>query len=442
IGDLLDELGRFDEARDKYSDAIDLLRGVEREDPSLLTKHALAQTLGQLGNHFSGRGDRASSEALWREAITLLEDLGEELHTAPRAGTDLVLLRNSLAYGLFAGGDGPASLEQYLKAIEEARPLHDADPANTEICYALASSLSAAAQVHGHLLQPAEADLAYAEAFTLLEKSVRVDPTSVRLRAQLVEVANNYGVRLLTSADVDLTERVLKQGVEAARTLATDFPADPEKRKSLAVIALNLAVHYANAGRFAEAAPAMRVSIDALESLMTEHPEIVEYPYFLGAALANAAGCAVELGDLASAERDSKRAVELLRGALEASGGHIGVKVNLSSALFQRAGVHAARGDVVRALESAEESLSFEPRRSDVLYEGVEILGTIARTAREAEDGEREARAIELALSTLDLAIQSGFDDRKRLKTSAKLVLVREAPGFAVMLARIPETDG
>jgi tetratricopeptide (TPR) repeat protein len=302
--------------------------------------------------------------------------------------------------------------------------------------------LSAAAQVHGHLLQPTEADLAYSEAFTLLEESVRAEPTSVRLRAQLVEVANNYGVRLLTSADVELTERVLKQGVEAARTLATDFPADPEKRKSLAVIALNLAVHYANGGRFAEAAPTMRVSIDALESLRAEHPEIVEYPYFLGASLANAAGCAVELGDLTSAERDSKRAVELLRGALEASGGHIGVKVNLSSALFQRAGVHAARGDVVRALETAEESLSFEPRRADVLYEGVEILGTIARTAHEAEDAEREARAVELALSTLDLAIQSGFDDRKRLKTAAKLEFVRAAPGFAELLARLPETDG
>jgi serine/threonine protein kinase len=83
IGDLLDELGRFEGAREKYSDAIDLLRGLEREDPSLLTKHALAQTLGQLGNHYSGRGDRESSEALWREAIALLEDLGEELRHGP-----------------------------------------------------------------------------------------------------------------------------------------------------------------------------------------------------------------------------------------------------------------------------------------------------------------------------------------------------------------------
>jgi tetratricopeptide (TPR) repeat protein len=186
----------------------------------------------------------------------------------------------------------------------------------------------------------------------------------------------------------------------------------------------------------------MRVSIDAFESLMKEHPEIVEFPYFLGAALSNSAGCAVELGDLAGAERDSVRAIELLRGALEATGGHIGVKVNLSSALFQRAGVHAARGDVARALETAEESLALEPRRSDVLYEGVEILGTIARSAREAADAEREARAIELALSTLDLAIQSGFNDRKRLKTAEKLELVRAAPGFAELLARLPETDG
>jgi serine/threonine protein kinase len=439
IGDLLSELGRFDEAGDKFNAAIELLRELERDDPSLLTKHALAQTIGQLGNQHSNRGEREASEALWREAIALLEDLGDELKTAPRAGTDLVLLRNSLAFGLFAGGDAQASLEQYLTAIEEARPLHAADPGNAEISYALASSLSAAAQVHGHLLQPVEADRAYAEAFTMLEQCVRVDPSSVRLRAQLVEVANNYGVRLLTSSDTALTERVLRQGVEAARTLASDFPADPEKRKSLAVIALNLAVHYANAGRFAEAAPAMRVSVDALESLRAEHPEIVEYPYFLGAALSNAAGCAVELGDLEGAERDSKRAVELLRGALEATGGHIGVKVNLSSALFQRAGVHAARGDVARALETAEESLALEPRRSDVLYEGVEILGAIAQAARAAADPERAERAVELALATFELAIQSGYNDRNRARNAEKLALVRERPRFAELLAQIPE---
>ncbi|NUP96120.1 MAG: hypothetical protein HUU28_08145, partial [Planctomycetaceae bacterium] len=92
-----------------------------------------------------------------------------------------------------------------------------------------------------------------------------------------------------------------------------------------------------------------------------------------------------------------------------------------------------------RALETAEESLALEPRRSDVLYEGVEILGAIAQAARAAADPERAERAVELALATFELAIQSGYNDRNRARNAEKLALVRERPRFAELLAQIPE---
>ncbi len=437
IGDLLSELGRYDEARVRYERAIELLREARLSDNSFKTRHTLASALGQLAVQASGSGDAARAEDLWRESIEILAD--EDFHDPQRlrAGIDLVLLRYSLAYAVYSRGETEQSLSLYEQATALARKLREFEADDPDLELALSSSLSAAAQVLVHLSRMDDADRCYAESFELLERVLAKTPDSVRVREQMIELANNYGLRLMTNADVQRATRVLTEGFDAARSLSNDFPEDPEQRKRVAVIGLNLAAHTANNGDFASANDVARESVAALEQLVQRYPERIEYGYFFGVALSIHSGIATELGRLDEAEANSTRAVELLRAALEATGGHAGVKAGLASALFMRASARRAAGELETALEFVVEGRGHATGRPDVLYECVEVLGKISVAARESGAASIEGRALELGLEMLAAAIQGGFADSTRLRTAKDLRVLREDPRFEALVRRL-----
>jgi serine/threonine protein kinase len=439
IGDCLNQLGRFDEGRARHEAAVALMREVCAEDPSFESRHTLASVLGQLAIQHNSLGDGPRSEALWREAIGILE--AEELATPERlrAGIDLVLLRHSLAYAVYSRGGLEDSRGLYERAVELARELREVDADDSDLGYAFGSALSALAQVLAHLSLPAESERAFGEAFEVLEAALAADPDSAPMRAQMVEIGNNYGVRLLSSPDAARASRVLGEGFSAAKSLVADFPEDPEHRKSLAVLGLNFAVHTANQREFTRADEIMLESISALESLYARFPERVEYAYFLGAGLAAQSGVSEALGRIEQAEEQSIRAVELLRGALEATGGHAGVRVGLASALFMRSNARRAQGDLERALEFALEGQQLATGRPDVLYEGVEMLAKLAKASRERGAGELETRATDMGLEMLAAAIDGGFEDLGRLRTAEELSVLRERPRFDELVEKLQE---
>ncbi len=430
IGDLLNELGRYDEARVRHERAVELLRAARRSDDSFKTRHTLASALGQLAVQANGVGDGARAEALWRESIAILaeEDFSDPQRL--RAGIDLVLLRHSLAYAVYARGATEESLELYQEALELARGLRALAQADADLDYALSSTLSAVAQVLVHLARMDEADRYYAEAYELLERALERSPHNLRSREQMVELANNYGLRLMTNSDAERATRVLSDGFEAARSLSNDFPEDPEHQKRLAVIGLNLASHTANNRDFASADDVARASVAALEQLFSRYPERIEYGYFYGAGLSIHSGVAVELGRLEEAEEKSTRAVALLRDALEQTGGHAGVRAALASALFMRANARRAAGELEAALEFVIEGRQHTTGRPDVLYECVEVLGKLSIGARAGGREELEERALEMGLEMLEAAIRSGFEDAARLRSAADLALLRAQPRF------------
>lgn len=439
IADLLSELGRFDEARPRFERAVTLMREVVAEDPSFESRRTLAKALAHRAIQHNAIGEGELAEALWRESVELLES--EDLVTRERflAGIDALIVRHSLGFALYARGALEESLERFDSAVDLARRLRALDASDPDLGSTYSASLASRAMVLGHLSRPDESDRDYAEAFNVLESVLAQRPDSLRARTDMVELANNYGVRLLSGADEQRTTRVLSQGFDAARSLARDFPDDPELRKRLAVIGLNYAVHTANSEDFVRAEEVAAESVAALEALYAQFKERIEYAYYLGAALGVRAGVGTELGRLDEAEAWSTRAVELLREALAVTGGHAGVKSALASALFMRADVRRARRDFERSMEFALAAVEHTTGRPDVLYEGVEVVGRIAVEARAARETQIESRAVELALELLGAAIEGGFEDAERLVAEPSLMVVREDPRFAPLAARLSE---
>jgi serine/threonine protein kinase len=397
IGDLLAELGQFDESLEITKSAVAACRQVVEDDTSLVSRHALASCLGQLGNGYSRDSEVELAKSHWEEALQLLKD--DDLATPERfrLGIDRMIVRQCLGYSLLSAGDLEGSLQMYEAALVEMRSLEPLAAQDAEFGNGAISGL----------------------------------------RASAVEMANNYGVRLMVGSDAARTETVLSSGAKAARSLVSDFPEDPEHAKSLAVIELNLGVHYANSKQLERARSTVEASVAVLEDLHQKYPEILDYQFFLGAALSGSAGILLELHLPQVAREKIERAIELLNAAYEATGGHVSVGANLAAAHFGQGAIQAALGDLEGALSSARAGADLASARADVIYDGVEALGKIAKAARGKQHVESEQEAVLLGLDLLAKALEYGYTDLNRLRTSEALELLREQPRFAELLTTL-----
>ncbi|MCC7012234.1 MAG: protein kinase [Planctomycetes bacterium] len=438
IGDLQSDLGLFEDARDYYGRAVASLRELVRDEPGNPEhRHALASVLAMYGNSLNQGGRNSEALAAWGEARTLLEELHEVPEFRARAALDLAPVVLSIGYGHYTQGDNQAALAQYDTAVAYARECVAESPNTQRAYHLLGSALQSRASTLGNLTRPEEAEVAFREAFEMLEKALALDPHQRQTRVEMVDLANNYGLQLLGSPDRERTEATLSLGFETARSLAHDFPDDPELERRLSVVASNYAVHLANSGRFADAAPVLEQASRALEALVARYPERIEYPYYLGATLANLGGIAVELGRPLDAERDSQRGVELLESTLEKTGGHAGVKASLASAYFQRGNARRANGDLAGARAAIARALALDVQRADVLYEGVEILGDCAAQAAELGATDDARALVDETLTLLERAVASGFSDVERLTTEPSLRAVRGEARFAALVERL-----
>jgi serine/threonine protein kinase len=438
IADLLRDLGRIQEAQERLAVAVEHSRALAAESPGLESDHNLAANLTQLGILFQRQGDMERAETLWRESLALLSPHDLCTLERHRLGIDQSLMHDSLAFALFARGELEAAAEEHGRGVDLARRLQPLAPDSIDLAIALFSNSSGQAAALENLGRVEDADPLYAETFDELSVWLAAQPDSLRLRRLMAQLANNYGVRLLSGSDAARTQAVLGAGLQAARSLARDFPQDPEESKRLAVLALNLGIFQGANGDHAAGDATVGESVATLERLCTAHPDLIEYPFYLGAALAGQAGLALELGDTPRAALLAGRSVALLRETLEATGGHLSVQVSLAAALFAEGAVRGVEGRFDEGLARVAEGAELALERADVLYDGVYALGKLALAARAAGQGQTEALAQERGLELLERTIAAGFGDAQRLRQAPAFELLRADPRFEALLARIP----
>lgn len=438
IADLLRDLGRIQEAQQRLEAAVALSRSVVQDSPGVEADHNLAANLAQLGILYQRQGDLERAESLWRESLDLLS--AHDLCTPERyrLGIDQALVHDSLAFALFARGELEAAAAEHERGTELARRLQAFAPEDVDLAVALLSNLAGRAAMLGNLGRAELSQSLYAETFDELGGWLERQPQSVRLRQLMADLGNNYGVGLLTGSDIALTQKVLHSGLEAARSLVRDFPQDPEESKRLAVLALNLGISQGSNGDHGAGDATIGEAVATLERLCKQQPDLVEYPFFLGAALAGQAGMALELGETGRAALLADRAVAVLRETLEATGGHQSVQASLAAALFAQGAVRGVEGRFDEGLAAVAEGAELAMERSDVLYDGVYALGRLAGAAAAAGQAERARQACERGLELLERTIAAGFGDAARLRQAAALEPLRADPRFEPLVARIP----
>jgi serine/threonine protein kinase len=439
IGDLLVELGRYDEAQREYEHSIARLRPLVAAHPGDVDdRDALAGCLGQLAELDETHGRTADAQARRGEALSIFATVERDLSAKNSHSRNyVVLLLNTAQEAHFRGDDRTALAHQEV-AVDVARKIHALDPASADFAGLLGDALASEATSLNHLGRGDDCMRVSREAYALFEKALAAAPTDRRLRRNSMMQACNFGLHLLTGPDADEAERVLRRGFEQAEALVRDFPANPELKKDLAVVAINYGEHLASRGRRADGLAALDRSIELLEELVAADREASDYPGYLAVALTGDASVRLKLGDVDAAEPRVKRALELVHVALVRRPGDSNFTAARADALFVSASVRRARGDLDGASQSIDEGLALPVARPDVLYDAVEALGACAAAADAANDETLLQSFVARGLATLRRAVQSGFRDAGRLHDEDDLAPLRADPTFETIVAAIP----
>jgi len=438
IADLLRELGRSDEARERYQRGVDQLAALiaQTTDPSELTDlhYTHASIVGQLGSLDWVQGRREDAALHWSEARAELEALVALPDSRPAHAHDLATMHVNLGMLASAAGREEEAADLFRKAAEVIERVPDSRDLPPDFPALRADALNKLASTANRLGRAEESERDFAEAWTLYVAALAKAPTDRSIRNGAVECASNYGVLLLGSADHERAEGVLREGFRIATGLATDFPQEPEYGMRAAVIGLNLVAELVNEGRGREAEPIADEATAQLERTAANHPDRVQAPYYLTLGYAAKSAIHLQMGSLPAATEEAQRAIDHARTARSTLGESPAVMAQLACALFQQADVLQASGDPATALERVEEGLGFGLRRPDVLFMAAETLAHATRSARDskalepAAREELQRRLEDRALAALKEALATGFTDLERLRTSDDWKPLRDHP--------------
>jgi serine/threonine protein kinase len=443
IGDVLDDLGRSDEALAEYIKAVDLARAVLAIDSeSQSTRHMFASNLNQLARKQQQKGNLELALAAFNEASPFYEALVKEVPENTRLAHGLAGILINQGTIAVSTGKLEQAMPRYARAVEVARAAYARDPENPEIVCRLAMALNGLSNCERQagMLDKARADLR--EGWTLASDYLAVQPDVRRVQTEFLALSLNYGQDLTTRDPVE-AERVLLIGFEAGTRLVAQFPEDLDARRGLGGIASNLGCHQNSLSRWVEAEKSLVEAVRQCEILVKSDGTRIEFHYLLGLALSGRSASRLGLERIEEARADADRGVEIFVKVLEALPKHPTILAGGAVVLMYRADVESKSGDWRTARASTEEGLALGAHRDDVAFMAFETLWHIAQEAGKDPElaGDQRARTLdqltERSLEQLDRAIQLGFDDRKRLETLADYEGLRGDPRFAGLVAKL-----
>lgn len=443
IGDVLDDLGRSDEALTEYIKAVDLARAVLALDPdSQSTRQMFAANLHQLARKQQQKGNLELARAAFDEALPFYEALVEEVPENTRLAHDLAGTLINLGTIAVSTGKFEEAMPQYARAVEVMRAAYAREPENPGLVIRLALALSGLSNCERNAGMLDKARAGRREGWTLTSEYLALHPDARQVQTEFLALSLNYGQDLTTRDPVE-AERVLLIGFEAGTRLVAEFPEDLDARRGLGGIANNLGCHQASLSRWVEAEKSLVEAVRQCEILVNRDSTRIEFHYLLGLSLGGRSSSRLGLGRIEEARADADRGVEIFVKVLEALPNHPTILAGGAVVLMYRADVERKCGDWRTALASTEKGLALGARRDDVAFMAFETLWHIAQAAGEDPDlsGEERARTLdelaEHALKQLDSAIQLGFDDRKRLETLADYEGLRGDPRFAKLISKL-----
>jgi tetratricopeptide (TPR) repeat protein/tRNA A-37 threonylcarbamoyl transferase component Bud32 len=323
LGSLYLDTGKAEQAEPTHQKALSLwqeLAGAHPGEPSYREGEAVTYNALALLYHETGR-DEPAREA-WEKARDLLQELVARDPAQRNYVRKLATAHTNLGSLSYQSRKLDQAEKAYDQALALSRRLAEAEPQAPESQRDLADAHSNLGLVYTATGRADQAERAFAEAIRLQEPLARTHPDVPDYRLVLARSYNNLGDLCFQVERYAQAEEAFIKARDSHRRLAEAYSETPEYRRDLALAEYNLGEVYRCTGRAAQAEGAYQQAQQTFEWLVEVTPQSLEYSAFLAGSLAGRGAAVREGGKTAEALELVGRAAQLLQGVLAKDASH------------------------------------------------------------------------------------------------------------------------
>jgi tetratricopeptide (TPR) repeat protein len=312
VGRLWLKLGRQEEARREYEQAVAIRKKIAAEFPGVIEyRQELAWCHNDLGKLLVDLGKQLEGEEQYRKALAIKDRLATEFPAVPEYRLDLASGHNNLGILLADLGKPLQSEKQYRRALVIQEELATKFPAVPEYRLDLAMSHNNLGKLLDDSWRWLEAEEHYRQARSIREKLADEFPSVPEYRQDLASSHNNLGKLLAGLGKRFEAEELYRMALAIQEKLADEFPSVPAYRQELARSHNNLGELLRGLGKRFEAGEQYRKALAIQEKLATEFPAVHEYQQDLASSHRNLGNLLPGLGKRFEAEEQYRKALAI-----------------------------------------------------------------------------------------------------------------------------------
>jgi tetratricopeptide (TPR) repeat protein len=370
LGDLISEIGDWQDALTACQEALTIRERLAREDPATIElQNRLALNLNLIGYLQRRTGQPQAARASFERALGIMEQLARVYPAITQYQSGLVTLYSNI--GLLQGdmGQPQAALGSHERALAIQERLARENPADIQFQDRLARSYNSIGILQSETGQPGAAMISHERALRIVERLAREHPTITQFQTDLARthsnIANLQGEKSQREAELKSNERVLL----IVERLAREHPAVTEFQNHLALIHHNMGSTQRNMGHSEAALRSYTSAFAIWESLAREHPQVPEFASRLGSTLNNMSRIDLDVKRFAAASDHLHQAIFWHKRALSANPKHPEYRqvlmINLGL-LAETAHALGRNDEWVEAERELAELKASDPRFSDL----------------------------------------------------------------------------
>ena len=429
IGSLADKIGSTGEAIAAQEDALELFRQLADDNPDRVEYRSnLALCENNLALVLARVGRTEEARQAYEKAIRIQADL------ATRSDSDRQFLGSLADFHMNLGklqnetGDCEKAESSLLEAIRLQERLREDDPENAEYLRGLAASCNNLGAIYVST-NPGRAIELYEKALRSLKKAADVSPENLDYLSDWALTYNNLGSLFSRDGKFSDAAESYRKATEIQSELVRKAPAQNLYRHYLAVSCNNLGLAESRLNQLKKADRSFAHALELQELLLDHNPNDIELCSKLGGTYNNRGVVLEGLKEYGEAGECFRQAIAHQKFAHAQAPQVTRYRDYLSQHYFHY-------GRLLRQEGKAEEAIKFALARRDLwlgqpdhLFAVAEELGEAgALLADSASSGDVYRRCQDLALETLQQAVDAGYRLPRDLRQRKSFAILRHRP--------------
>ncbi len=446
VAELLETTGNTSEALTTYRRSESLLQGLADSDP--LASSALASCRSLIGQLLFRINRPDEALRAYRQARIEQEKLAKAREASSDAELELAITINRIAFLLLYYGQVKESEAEYRASLDIRRRLAELNPNSTKYRWGLAGGFGGLGGAQRYTDEPKDAETNLRRAMAIDEELAIENPSVTEFRSALS--SNHYllGWLLTDLGKLKEGEAELRTALRINQRLVEEYPAIPGFRDGLAMRRTFLGRLLGQTGRLSDAEAECCASVGILEELARDNPSNLVIANHFPVALLNLGDVARSLGRSDQARNLYDRTVALTEPTVVENSNDPEYLKKLVGALWRRGLTRRVLGDIAGAEADARRSIELSDRlpARTILYQverassHATLAGLAGRTGSGVSAVEGEAAASR-AMDWLRGAVAVGYGNVSELRIEPAFDALRDRPDFKKLMAELEKNS-